>query len=179
MNLSAFVQKLIRHKEEIYGEVVAKLRSEQLRATGIPDKYLEYITLEFNSRYKRRYQLTFLAEPYEDIPNPSVILFGYKLVDTNDFGRVEQRVSEIVDGDLGKLVKDFEEYSEDKKLGLSRFINLRQKPTQSTVANFVDLFHNHFQDVIIEGVYFINVPKSVYENSLLSRLPKENLRITP
>ena len=184
MGLSGLVQSLFGNKEEIYKQIILKnLTPNQLRATIIPDEYLHYVLIQFASKTGRKYQLYHLTEPYKDAQLPSTLLLGFKFVDIADFGEVEKRIAQIVNGNLGKLIKDVEEgYSDDYRLneyGLGRVIDVNHKPTQATIADFVEAYMSNFRNLSIDQVIFKNVPKSSYENSglLLSTLPKENVII--
>lgn len=142
-------------EELCYKQIEAiNLTSGELRAGILPDSCLDSVVIEFTSKGGRSYWACH-AHQQEGILLSSNSNM-YDSADESDFKRVEKIIMRETKGKL-------KYHLTNKKFSIKDYINLRKRPTQAMVADFIERYAKHFIDIKIIAC-FKDVPKSFYEN---------------
>ena len=164
-------------QEEYYKIVHAEgLTPDELRLSRLPDNSLEAIVVEFTSQNGKHFEAHHI---YNKKGTPYIRLFSrISMLDIDrdedelNFLNVQKIVARetnsVPEGVLEEAVYVTEEPVTLVSSRIRVDILLKQNLTQSVVAEFVERYMGHFEDVRVPKAFFRYVPKSAYESSGLS-----------
>ncbi len=130
------------------------LTAGELRASKLPDTYLNNVFTEFRSKNKL-YTATYNTLQRTKSVGSYIQLNGYYVGE--DFEDVKATFVSETFSQLGARAED--------SMAIAQIIRLPNTLTQREIADFVELCERNFTDVKITAAYFSNVPMDKYKNS--------------
>lgn len=138
---------------------VTDLTPQELKKTRLPNSQLSAIHVCFRDRTSER---LYRAVHVYDHPQEPYILLSSPGRDIEDFRRVIQTVSEVVDGRAkGQILPR----GSNEEADISQIILIDTMPTQGVVAEFVKQYRKRFNDVSIPSVFFHDITVRTCENA--------------